>query len=76
MASVRTSFYLSERQQAALRRSAKRLGKSQTEVLRAALDAWFARIDPPRPKSIGMGEDRELAARDTERWLKRRWAGR
>jgi FAD/FMN-containing dehydrogenase len=50
----KTTLYLTEEQDARTKELARVQGRSQAEVIRAAIDA-FALRKPPRPRSIGMG---------------------
>ena len=72
----KTTLYLSPETQRTLRELARRTGRPQAEVIREALDLYLKQHGRrPLPCSIGAGEDTELAARDSEEWLKARWQG-
>jgi hypothetical protein len=70
----KTTLYLSPETQRSLRDLARRTGRHQADVIREALELYLHQHgERPRPRSIGSGEDTELAARDSEDWLKSRW---
>jgi hypothetical protein len=59
-----------------LRELARRTSRHQTNVIREALDLYLQqRVERPRPRSIGAGEDAELTASNSGDWLRARWAG-
>ena len=74
----KTTVYLTEQAKRRLRRAAKRLGKSDAEITRAALDRYLDDAERERslPPSIGMGSNPGLRARDYEDWLAERWRPR
>lgn len=72
----KTTVYIPEDLQRALRQAARRQGKPQAVLIRQALEEYLEKIGRPGLSSIGAGEDKELAARDTEGWLKSEWGGR
>jgi hypothetical protein len=45
------------------------------QLVREALQGYLSEQPPPQPRSLGMGADNELAARDSESWLEREWGG-
>jgi predicted transcriptional regulator len=70
----KTTLYLPPETQRSLRDLARRTGRHQADVIREALDLYLQlHGERPRPRSIGAGEDGELAARDSEDWLRNRW---
>jgi hypothetical protein len=72
----KTTLYLPPETQRGLRELARRTGRRQAEVIREALELYLQQHGQrPRPRSIGAGEDVELAARDSEDWLNARWGG-
>ena len=73
MAQERTSFYLAVQTKRQLAQAARRLGKTQTEVVNEALAEYLAKLEQPRFAFIGAGEDTELTARDSEAWLRKNW---
>jgi len=72
----KTTVYLTDIQRRGLREAARRTGRPQADVIRAALDAYLDADEPIRPRSIGAGSDESVDAADTERWLRKRWQGR
>ncbi len=76
LAMRKTTLYLSDDLHESLRGVARRTGVPQAEIVREALEAYLLVQDRPMPQSIGTGEDSELAARDSEAWLKEHWAPR
>ena len=72
----KTTLYLPEELQAALKAVARRTGRPQADLIREALETYLGQQVRPQPRSVGAGEDAELAARDSEAWLKARWGSR
>lgn len=72
----KTTVYIPEDIQRALRQAAKREGKPQAVLIRRALEEYLGKVGRPRLRSVGAGEDRRLAARDAEDWLESEWGGR
>jgi len=71
----KTTLYLPHSLQLRLRESARRAGRSQADVVRAALERYLDDGRPRRLGFVGLGQDRHLAARDSEAWLEREWSG-
>jgi hypothetical protein len=71
----KTTLYLPKEMQRALREAAKREGESQAVLIRRALAEYLERSSQPPLRSVGMGEDARLAARDAEDWLNAEWGG-
>jgi len=69
----KTTLYLTPEQRRRLREAARRSGRRQADLIRAALDAYLAETPANRPRSIGAGEDEGLDAADSEAWLRERW---
>ena len=69
----KTTVYLSEDLQRELKEVARRTGRREAVILREALADYLRRQVRPQPRSIGSGEDVELAARDSEAWLRDQW---
>jgi plasmid stability protein len=69
----KTTLYLPEDLQRALRTEARRTGRPQAELVRDALRTYLGSRGKPRLRSIGAGEDAELSGRDSESWLSREW---
>lgn len=72
----RTTIFLPEELQRALREAARREGRPQSALVRDALSAYLERQPRPSLRSLGLGEDEELAARDSEAWLDDAWGRR
>jgi predicted transcriptional regulator len=66
----KTTVYLPEDLQRELKEVARRTGRREAVILREALADYLRRQVRPQPRSIGSGEDGELAARDSEAWLR------
>lgn len=75
VAMEKTTLYLPADLHRALREAARRVRTSQAQLVREALEAYVREQKPPRPRSVGLGGDSGLAARDDEAWLDREWGG-
>lgn len=71
----KTTLYLPGEMRRALREAAKREGEPQAVLIRRALAEYLGRRGRPPLRSVGMGEDAHLAARDAEDWLRSEWSG-
>ena len=69
----KTTLYLPSDLQSALKDVARRTGRRQADIVREALEVCLREQEYPFPRSIGIGEDTELAARDSEAWLEAEW---
>jgi hypothetical protein len=69
----KTTLYLPDELQLLLKEAARRTGQSEATVVREALARYLEQIPRPLPQSIGAGEDPEVAARDSEDWLRAHW---
>ncbi len=69
----KTTLYLPGDLQRALAEAARRTGRTQAELVREAIARYLAEQPRPPLASMGMGEDPELAGRDSEAWLRSRW---
>jgi hypothetical protein len=69
----KTTLYLPEGLHQRLRQESRRTGRPQAEIVREALDAYFA--DKPRtlPRSLGLGNDPDLSGADVDDWLRDNW---
>ena len=76
MASEKTTLYLPQELHRALKEAAKREGKPQAALIRSALEEYLGKGERPSLRSLGMGEDDQLSARNSEDWLVGEWAGR
>ena len=72
----KTTLYLPSEMQRELRDAARRSGRPQAELIRDALREYLRTQVNPRPKSFGLGSDREVTARESEAWLRREWGAR
>ena len=69
-----TTVYLNTTLQHNLAQTARQLGKSQAELIRQAVTEYLERHAPKREfASLGVGEDKELAARDADEFLRVAW---
>jgi predicted DNA-binding protein len=73
MSQERTSFYLAAQTKRQLAQAARRLGKTQTEVVNEALAEYLAKLEQPSFAFIGAGEDTKVTARSSEAWLRKNW---
>lgn len=69
----KTTLYLTPQLRRRLRDAARRSGRRQADLIRAALDAYLDDGATNRPRSIGAGEDAMVHAEATEDWLRERW---
>lgn len=72
----KTTLYLPADLQQALQEQARRSGRPQAELVREALRTYLEGAAPPRPRSLGLGEDTELSGRESKAWLVRHWGER
>ena len=72
----KTTLYLPSDLQRALKDVARRTGRRQADIVREALEVFLREQKPLFPRSIGIGEDTELAARDCKAWLEAEWGRR
>ncbi len=71
----KTTLYLPDELHRAIRAASARTSKPMAQLVREALQGYLSEQPPPQPRSLGMGADNELAARDSESWLEREWGG-
>ncbi len=69
----KTTLYLPDEIQRSLAATAKREGRSQAEIVRTALEVYFAERGPVRLRSIGAGSDNEVSGATSEEWLRKSW---
>jgi Ribbon-helix-helix protein, copG family len=70
----KTTLYLPPELQAELRDAARRSGKPQAEIIRAALRAYLdGEAAPPMPRSFGAFEDLGVTGAESEAWLEQEW---
>lgn len=72
----KTTLYLPTDLQRALQEQARRSGRPQAELVREALRSYLEGAASPRPRSLGLGEDSELSARESKAWLTGHWGER
>ena len=72
----KTTLYLSGELQRSLSATAKREGRSQAEIIRAALSAYLSGRSRHRLRSIGAAADDEVRGATSEEWLRRTWETR
>jgi hypothetical protein len=72
----KTTLYLTPELRLRLRAAARRSGRRQADVIRAALDAYLDEAKANRPRSIGAGADDAVDATESETWLRERWRAR
>ncbi len=73
MSTERTSLYLSVQTKRQLAQAARRLGRTQTELVNEALAEYLAKLESPAFAFIGAGQDSEVTARTSEAWLHEQW---
>ena len=69
----RTSLYLSVQTKRQLAQAAKRLGRSQTQLVNDALTEYLAYLEKPKFAFIGAGADTVVTGRTSESWLRKNW---
>jgi Arc/MetJ-type ribon-helix-helix transcriptional regulator len=69
----KTTIYLPDELQRRIKEVARGTGRRPAELIRAAIEEFLQAQDRPLPRSLGAGEDTELAARDSEDWLRGQW---
>jgi predicted DNA-binding protein len=73
MPSERTSLYVSVETKRQLEQVARRLGKTQTELVNEALSQYLFSLEKPKFAFIGAGEDTVVTARNSEEWVRKHW---
>ena len=69
----KTTLYLPGELQRSLQAMAKREARSQAEIVRSALAAYFSDRSPFRLRSIGAASDDEVSGAASEEWLRQNW---
>ena len=69
----KTTVYLPEDLQRTLKEVGRRTGRRESAIVREALNVYLQHQARPQPRSIGAGQDAQLAARDSEAWLRDKW---
>lgn len=72
----KTTLYLPDDLHQQLRGVAGRQGRPQADIARQALAEYLAQQPQPPLSSLGAGDDSDLAAADTEDWLRDEWQRR
>jgi predicted DNA-binding protein len=73
MTTEQTSFFLSTHTKRQLAQAARRLGRTETELVSEALADYLRKLEQPAFAFIGAGEDRGVTARSSEAWLRSSW---
>jgi plasmid stability protein len=69
----KTTLYLPDELQRQLQEAARRMGRSQADLIREALATFLGTVERPKPRSIGLGDNPDLHGKDTEEWLRQNW---
>jgi hypothetical protein len=69
----KTTLYLPDGLRLSLKELARREARAQSDIIREALDEYLARKARPQLRSLGLGSDPDLNARDSEAWLEDNW---
>ena len=69
----KTTVYLPEMLQRALKEAARAENKPQAALVRAALEEYLERRERPPLRSLGLGEDEGLSGADSEGWIEAEW---
>jgi predicted transcriptional regulator len=72
----KTTLYLPPALHRALKEAARREGRSQAEVIRAALEAYLTQRPKTLPRSIGAAADGRVPAANSKEWIRNRWKAR
>lgn len=72
----KTTLYLPKALHRAVKEAAKREGRSQTEIVRAALESYLAQRPKTLPRSIGAASDGTLSATEGKAWVRDTWQER
>lgn len=72
----KTTIYIPAELRRALKEASRREKRPQAELIRKAVEEYLSKSRRPVPRSIGMGEDVGLDAKDSEDWLHERWRER
>jgi hypothetical protein len=69
----KTTLYLPADLQRSLVAMAKREGRSQADIIRAALETYLSDRGSVPLRSIGAGDDDEVTGANSEQWLRGNW---
>jgi hypothetical protein len=72
----KTTLYLPDELQRQLQEAARRMGRSQADLIREALETFLGTVQSPRARSIGIVDDPDLHGEDSEDWLRRAWGAK
>jgi Ribbon-helix-helix protein, copG family len=72
----KTTLYLPDELQRQLQEAARRMGRSQADLIREALETFLGTLPPPKARSIGLGDNPDLHGEDSEDWLRRAWGAK
>lgn len=70
---TKTTIYIPDEVQAAIKGMAHREGRSQSELIREALSQYVEAHPRPQPKSIGIASNASVSGRDVKE-LREEWA--
>ncbi len=70
----KTTLYLPTELHLALKEFSRRTGQPQAAVIREALQNHIAQQARPLPRSIGLGENEDVSAEESEAWLEAHWS--
>ncbi len=69
----KTTIYLPADLHRGVQEMARRTHRRQADIIRSAIEQFLHDQGHTLPRSIGAGDDAELAGRDSEDWLRRQW---
>jgi|FLYL01.1.fsa_nt_gi hypothetical protein len=69
----KTTLYLPTALHRAVKETARREGRSQAEVIRAALEVYLTQRPKTLPRSIGAAADGRVPAANSKAWILNRW---
>ena len=69
----KTTLYLPPELNQALRDIARRTGRAEDDVIRAALQAYLEQQSRPSLRSLGVVNNPDVSAADDEAWLRAHW---
>lgn len=72
----KTTVYLTEDIEASLKAASRASGRREADLVREALRTYLRTQLRPRPTIVGIGDDHELAASESKRWVRQQWSKR
>jgi hypothetical protein len=69
----RTTVYFPEDLRNKVAALSRQSGRSQAQILREAVQAYVDREYRPTLKSLGLGDNPDVSATDTDEWLRENW---